>query len=73
MDVLGHVYEGNQLETFLLAGFIDRSGKPTTMLVVIQQWPSLVTRERELVQVTWLMEMTNLCPMNHLTALAAAH
>jgi len=66
-------FRSNQFETFQLSRFIDRPGKPTTVLIVIQQWPSPVTREREFVQMVGLVEMTNLFPMNHLTALAAAH
>ena len=57
MDVLGHEDKRNQLETTLLARFIDRSGQITAPGIVRQQFHLPIARECQLMQIARLMVM----------------
>ena len=72
VDVFGHEYKGNELKTLFPAGGVQCRSKDPFKAVVCQQWPSLETRKRQLMQMHELLKTTQQFPMgfNHVFKVA---
>ena len=55
MHVFGHEHEGGQLDSRLLAGYVDAPSQPLPPLVVSEQGQTVVTGEGQFVQIARLV------------------
>jgi hypothetical protein len=63
VDVLGHKDEGYQVEAELLARHVNELSQRGSPRVVGQEWPTILAGERELMQITGVMEVLDCLAM----------